>query len=64
MTFSKAVTNYLEGRGMFPDQANEVLTMIRESKASESMKGRWNNNVSDYPDVMLSVVLLSLENGK
>lgn len=59
MTFSELVTSYLEKNGMFPNQSNAVLAKVQASEAGQTMKGRWNDDVSGYPDIMQGLVLLS-----
>ncbi len=60
MTFNELVLNYLEKNCMAKSQAQSVIKMMKESKASEDMERRWNDNVEDYPVVMQKVIIMTL----
>ena len=54
-TFESKLTEMLIERGMFEQQATEVMQRVKTDKASEAMKGRWNDDVSGYPEQLLHV---------
>jgi hypothetical protein len=45
---------------MFEDQANIVIEAVKASKENEAMKGRWSDDVSGYPRLMLGILHLTL----
>lgn len=58
MTFKEKVKEHLVASGMFDSQAEAVF---QEMKASDNvMLGRWDDDVSEYPGVMLNVILVSV----
>ena len=57
MTFEEKVKEYLVGNGMFDNQAEAVLQRMKAG--DDVMLHRWSDDTSEYPDVMLNVILLS-----
>lgn len=51
---------YCTQRGMFDSQAEAVVEQMMADPALESMAGRWDDRVSDYPQPMLAVLVMSL----
>ena len=49
----------LYNNGLFEDQADAVLSKVVNQKDSP-MQGRWNDPASDYPPIMLSVLMLDV----
>ena len=45
---------------MFDNMATDVLEKFKLDEMNESMDGRWEDKASDYPDVLNSVLILSL----
>ncbi len=65
MTFAEYVKDYLFQSGMFPDQAETVLTLVKGDKANEAMQtrdgdkviqDRWEEDMEGYPPVMQALV--------
>lgn len=61
MTFSESVLKFLDSNGMQAAQAEQVLEMLVNDRGQESMKGRWDGDVSEYPPVMEKLILLSVK---
>ena len=59
MTFSEKIKSMLTQCGMFDDMAEKVLEMVKADPANEVMKNRWNDRVSDYPQVMENIMWLA-----
>jgi len=60
MTIREWLVDYCYQRGMFENDANAVVDAMMADEANESMNGRWNDKVSDYPRPLLAVLVLSL----
>ena len=60
MTWQQFAEKYLSDNGMFEDGAKAVVALAIEHKLFAAMKGRWNDNISGYPEVMKTAFLLSL----
>jgi hypothetical protein len=58
-TFENHVKQYLVNGGFFENQAEQVFEVVKNAKENESMAGRWDDNIDDYPEVMARVVLLT-----
>lgn len=56
MTFQEAITKRLVDHGLFDTQAEKVMKALMESPASESMKGRWKDDIEGYPPQMMPVI--------
>lgn len=56
MTFEEKLLELLQELGMFSNQAEEVLEMVKKDKANESMDGRWADDISDYPDTIIKIL--------
>lgn len=52
---------YLYERGMFEDQAKDVVAQAEASPAMASMAGRWDQDVSGYPAPLFKVLSISLD---
>ena len=59
MTFEQWVLAELEANGMFPAQAQAVLTAYRADPVSTAMD-RWHDRVDDYPVAMRAVIWLGV----
>lgn len=46
MTFAELVKNYCTDRGMWPQQADAVLEMVKADPVNASMQGRWDDDVT------------------
>lgn len=61
MTFKERVIELLYKRGMFQDQAEEVLELAMADPANEAMKDRWNDHIEGYPPQTLTVLWFSVK---
>ncbi len=52
MTFSEYIKDYLCQNGMFVDQAEAVLVLVKEDEKNKPMQGRWDSDMSGYPPIM------------
>lgn len=59
-TFKQAIIEDLTSSGFFPDQALEVFNLFIEQPAQASMKGRWNEDVTGYPAMILNISMLAI----
>jgi len=59
-TFKQALIEDLTSSGFFPDQATEVFNLFVEQPAQVSMKGRWNEDVTGYPAMILNISLVAI----
>jgi len=58
MTFFQYFMEYLTDRGLFEDQAKSVI--VNAHVDLEERFDRWDDPVEDYPDTMLAIVLISV----
>lgn len=58
MTIQQCLTDYLAKRGLWPNEAAEVVKALAAS--SPAMAGRWEEEVSGYPESLMGVLVLSL----
>lgn len=61
MNFREEALEMLTSRGMFDDQAAAVMERVMADKANEPMKGRWHDDVSNYPGPMLNILWLTVK---
>lgn len=59
MTFQEFAEKFLEERGMFPNQAEQVIQHVKANHPE--MELRWSDNVSGYPPVMQDVIATTLQ---
>jgi len=52
--------NYLYQHGLFEEQAKSVLDAYKTSLGGESMKGRWNDTIDGYPNILLATIRLGV----
>jgi hypothetical protein len=60
MTFAELVTNYCTERGMWPEQAEAVLGMVKADPVNASMQGRWDDDVTGYHSSIAVMVRMSI----
>lgn len=58
MNFEEKIKELLFNHGMFENQANAVIKIMKEDKA---MVNRWNDDTGEYPDSVLNVLWLSVK---
>lgn len=61
MTFKEKALEMLTANGMFDDEAAEVFERIVADGANAAMQGRWNDDVSGYPEMMVNVLWLTVK---
>lgn len=61
-TISGWMFAYLFERGMFEDDAKQVVENVMNDEANEAMQGRWNDEIHGYPEVIKRMMALSLRN--
>ena len=52
MSIEAYLEKLLVDRGMLHSQAHEVLMLVKSDLANESMKGRWGEELTAYPEVI------------
>lgn len=55
MTVYEAMVHFLESSGMFNSQAIAVMESVQQDPISNSMKGRWNDQVDRYDPTLISI---------
>ena len=58
MTIKQYCILYLEGNGMFKDDATAIVDGFTGTPSA--MDGRWNDQTTDYPESVLDVLILGL----
>ena len=61
MTFETKLISMLVERGFFDNDAKQVMEEVKAHKTSESMTGRWDDDMEGYPPQMLAVLWVSAE---
>lgn len=61
-SISDAIQKHLVSNGMFPQQAKAVLEEVMALPENEPMQGRWDSQMSDYPQVLQKALILSANN--
>lgn len=61
MTLRDWSVNYLTRKGLWPEEARTVVDGFAGSESARPMGGRWGEDASAYPEVMLNVLSLSLD---
>jgi ribonuclease I len=59
MTIRKRLETELVNHGLWPNEAEAVMTELEADEASKPMQGRWNEDETVYPPQLLAVVLMS-----
>ena len=60
MTFEERLNELLVEHGMWPGQAQAIVDRVKAAKRNESMEGRWDDQIEDYPPQMLAVLWMSV----
>ena len=60
MNFYDFCIGELVNRGMFENQAKEVMQRVM-TKENDTMAGRWQDKVSDYPPALKGVIWMGVE---
>lgn len=61
ITLKQAVIEELTNSGFFPDQALEVFERLVTDPAQKSMEGRWDDDYTDYPKPIFSILLVAVK---
>lgn len=60
MTFNEEMTTYLTDHGMFDSQARLVMEMVKDHELFKEMRGRLNEETTDYPTAIKSMCFMYL----
>lgn len=60
MTIREVLVKQLKDNGMFDNQANEVIDGYAAGPFGESMRGRWDEDTTGYPEQLLGVLWLGV----
>lgn len=61
MNFEEYFLDYLLYKGFGEEQAKEVMSLAKEDELLESMKDRWYDPITDYPDAMLITLRINID---
>lgn len=61
MSIWSALAKRLVDHGLFAEQASKILQDYSNEDSAEAMKGRWTDDVTDYPPQLVAVVWLGLK---
>ena len=61
MTIEEAVKKYIVDKGVFPEEADQILVLVKADLANEAMKDRWNDHIEDYSKQALNVLYVSVD---
>lgn len=61
MTLTEKMTEQLTQHGIWPQQAVAVIEIAKAAKENEAMASRWNDDIGDYPEIMIRVMWLSVK---
>ena len=61
MTVEQFVKDYLVGSGLFDDIADQIISLVKSSKANKAMLGRWQDDIEGYPIQMKSVLIVAVK---
>lgn len=56
MTFEDKLKELLVGNGLFDNQADEVVIIVKNAPENDIMAQRWNDRVEDYPPMMVNIL--------
>ena len=60
MTFREWAVEYCYKRGMFRNQATEVVESMIAGPSNGAMEHRWGDRIEDYPPLMQEVLAIEL----
>lgn len=60
MTFKETAIQSMFERGMFREDAEQAFEILKADPANKAMTTRWNEDVSNYPAVLVNILSLSL----
>ncbi len=56
MTLEQRLKEMMVERGMFEEQADEVMACVKDDECNKSMQSRWKDEASGYPPAMIKVL--------
>lgn len=60
MTIEQKLTKYLEGNGMFAEDAAATMELIKaDGTLRKEMAHRWNDDTEGYPAPMMGILMLT-----
>lgn len=60
MTFREKAIELMRERGMFPEDAEKVFEAVKAEKVNAAMEGRWNDDISNYSQMMVTLLWMSV----
>jgi hypothetical protein len=60
-TIRKTLEDTLVRHGLWPEEATKIMDEVQESDIQESMRGRWSDDVSGYPQHLITVLWVSVK---
>lgn len=61
MTFKEAMIKEMTSRGMFDNQAMDVMSNFIKENKDESMMDKWNKDVDGYPDTLQIILWMGVK---
>ncbi len=61
MTVEEYFVDQLFQRGLFEDKAKQIVEAVKNDQVNESMQGRWDDHMDDYPEPLLVVLWLNVK---
>lgn len=60
MTLYEKGIELLTAKGMFPNDAAKVMTLVKADAANEPMASRWNDDIEGYPAALIKMLWVSV----
>lgn len=60
MTINEYLTEYLTGRGLWPAEAEAVISQWLETPGGEPLQGRVNDDTAGYPRELMVIAQLGI----
>lgn len=61
MTFTQWMHDRLSKSGMFDNQVDAVIDLVKTAPENKAMTQRWNDSIQDYPAPMINVLWVSVK---
>lgn len=61
MTIRQKLETRLVDHGLWDEEAAKVMNQAEQNDSLKDMKGRWNDDVENYPPQLLAVVWMSVK---
>jgi hypothetical protein len=59
-TLEEKFIEELYNRGLFEEQAQEIMDAVKAAPENESMQGRWTDRATGYPNVLINALWFSV----